>query len=298
MKRDDLYDLAAFSVIAEHRSFTRAAAELGMSQSALSHAIKGLEERLGTRLLARTTRSVSVTEAGETLLRTLRPALDDIATGVAAMNASQGKPAGTVRITATRHAVSSILSPVLPRFFAEHPEITLDILVDDNLIDIVEERLDAGVRFGDIIDKDMIAVRIGADVKMSVVGSPDYFASHPAPQTPRDLSNHACINYRHIKTGGLYAWDFQENGRPFEVRVKGPLIVNNSDVILETALAGQGLTMAYDDVVAAHVEAGRLVRVLEAWCPTFPGYYLYHPSRRQTPPALVTLIESIRYRAP
>ncbi|MEQ1935312.1 MAG: LysR family transcriptional regulator, partial [Fimbriimonadaceae bacterium] len=203
MKREDLYDLAAFAVVAEQGSFTRAAAELAMSQSALSHAIKSLEERLGVRLLSRTTRSVSVTEAGETLLRTLQPALDDIASGVDALGAFQGRPAGTVRLTATRHAVSTAILPVLSDFNAAHPEIKIDILVDDNLIDIVAERLDAGVRFGDIIDKDMIAVRIGPDVKMCVVGSPAYFAEHPAPDTPRDLANHSCINYRHVKTGGL-----------------------------------------------------------------------------------------------
>ena len=221
MKRDDLYDLAAFAVVAEQGSFTRAAAELGMSQSALSHAMKSLEERLGVRLLSRTTRSVSTTEAGETLLRSLRPALEEIASGVDAVGALRGKPSGTVRITATKHAVSSVVMPVLPGFLASHPDIRVDMIVDDNLTDIVAERIDAGIRFGDIVEKDMIAVRIGPDIRMAVVGSPSYFADHPVPRTPRELSGHRCINYRHIRSGGLYAWDFEEKGRPFQVRVDG-----------------------------------------------------------------------------
>src|SRR6266568_1956600 len=259
MKRDDLYDLAAFAVVAEQGSFTRAAAELGMSQSALSHAMKSLEERLGVRLLSRTTRSVSTTEAGETLLRSLRPALEGIASGVDAVGALRGKPSGTVRITATKHAVSSVVMPVLPGFLASHPNIRVDMMVDDNLTDIVADRIDAGIRFGDIVQKDMIAVRIGPDIRMTVVGAPSYFADHPVPRTPRELSGHRCINYRHVRSGGLYAWDFE-------------------------------------DEVAADIEVGRLTRILEQWCPTFPGYYLYHPSRRQSPPALAALIAALRYK--
>jgi DNA-binding transcriptional LysR family regulator len=297
MKRDDLYDLAAFAVVAEHGSFTRAAAELGMSQSALSHALKALEERLGVRLLSRTTRSVSTTEAGETLLRSLRPALDEISSGVNAVGALRGKPSGTVRVTATKHAVSSVVMPVLPRFLASHPDIRLDVIVDDNLTDIVADRIDAGIRFGDIVEKDMIAVRIGPDIRMAVVGAPSYFADHPVPKTPRDLAGHRCINYRHVRTGGLYAWDFEEKGRPFEVRVEGPLVFNNAELTREAALAGQGIAYVYADEVAADVRAGRLKRILERWCPTFPGYYLYHPSRRQTPPALAALIGALRYKA-
>jgi DNA-binding transcriptional LysR family regulator len=297
MKRDDLYDLAAFAVVAEHGSFTRAAAELGMSQSALSHALKALEERLGVRLLSRTTRSVSTTEAGETLLRSLRPALDEISSGVNAVGALRGKPSGTVRVTATKHAVSSVVMPVLPRFLASHPDIRLDIIVDDNLTDIVADRIDAGIRFGDIVEKDMIAVRIGPDIRMAVVGAPSYFADHPVPKTPRDLAGHRCINYRHVRTGGLYAWDFEEKGRPFEVRVEGPLVFNNAELTREAALAGQGIAYVYADEVASDIRAGRLKRILEKWCPTFPGYYLYHPSRRQTPPALAALIGALRYKA-
>ena len=295
MKRDDLYDLAAFAVVAEQGSFTRAAAELGMSQSALSHAIKALEERLGVRLLSRTTRSVSTTEAGETLLRSLRPALEEITLGVAAVGALRGKPSGTVRITATKHAVSSVVMPVLPGFLASRPDIRIDMIVDDNLTNIVADRIDAGIRFGDIVEKDMIAVRIGPDIRMAIVGAPSYFADHPVPRTPRELSGHRCINYRHVKSGGLYAWDFEEKGRPFAVRVDGPLVFNNSDLIREAALAGHGLAHAYEDDVAADIEAGRLIRILAKWCPTVPGYYLYHPSRRQTPPALAALIAALRY---
>jgi DNA-binding transcriptional LysR family regulator len=294
MKRDDLYDLAAFAIVAEQGSFTRAAAELGMSQSALSHAIKSLEQRLGVRLLSRTTRSVSTTEAGETLLRSLRPALEDIASGVDAVGALRGRASGTVRITATKHAVSTVVMPVLPRFLASHPEIRIDMIVDDNLTDIVAERIDAGIRFGDIVEKDMIAVRIGPDIRMAVVGAPSYFADHKVPRTPRELAGHRCINYRHVRSGGLYAWDFEDKGRPFEVRVEGSLVFNNADLIRQAALMGQGLAYVYNDEVAVDIKAGRLTRILEKWCPTFPGYYLYHPSRRQTPPALVALIAALR----
>ncbi len=297
MKRDDLYDLAAFAVVAEQASFTRAAAELGMSQSALSHAIKMLEERLGVRLLARTTRSVSVTDAGETLLRSLRPALDDIAQGVDAIGALRGKPTGTVRITATKHAVSSVVMPAMPQFLAANPDIQIDMIVTNDLIDIVAERIDAGIRFGDIVEKDMIAVRIGPDIRMAVVGAPSYFAEHGAPATPRDLAAHKCINYRHIRTGGIYPWEFVEDGRPFQVRVSGQLTFSNSELLLDGALAGQGLAFVYEDEVLSHIAGGRLARTLEPWCPTFPGYYLYHPSRRQVPPALSALIGALRYRA-
>ncbi|WP_413992639.1 LysR family transcriptional regulator [Labrys okinawensis] len=297
MKRDDLYDLAAFSVVAEHGSFTRAAAELGMSQSALSHAMKALEERLGVRLLSRTTRSVSTTEAGETLLRSLRPALGDIASGIDAIVALRGKPSGTVRITATKHAVSSVVMPVLPSFLASHPDIRVDMIVDDKLNDIVADRIDAGIRFGDIVEKDMVAVRVGPDIRMAVVGAPSYFADHPVPLTPRELSSHRCINYRYVKSGGLYAWDFLEDGRPLQVRVEGPLIFNNSDLIREAALAGHGLAYVREDEVAADIVAGRLTKILEVWSPAFPGYHLYHPSRRLSPPALVALIAALRHKS-
>lgn len=297
MKRDDLYDLAAFAIVAEKASFTRAAAELGMSQSALSHAIKSLEGRMGVRLLSRTTRSVSITDAGEKLLRSLSPALEEIAFAVDAVGELRGKASGSLRITATKHAVSSVVMPVLPNFLAANPDIQLEMIVDDRMIDIVAERIDAGIRFGDLVEKDMIAVRIGPDVRMAVVGAPSYFNDSPALDTPRQLSDHRCINYRLIRSGGLYAWDFQEDGRPFQVRVGGPLVFNNADLIREAALAGQGLAFLYEDDVAADIERGRLVRTLEKWCPTFPGYYLYHPSRRQSPIALAAFIAALRHKA-
>ena len=297
MKRDDLYDLAAFSIVAEQKNFTRAAAELGMSQSALSHAIKSLEARLGVRLLSRTTRSVSATDAGERLLRSLRPALEEIALSVDAVGAMSGTASGTVRVTATAHSIRAAVMPRLSDFFASHPDIRVDMIVDDNLTDIVAERIDAGIRFGDIVEKDMIAVRISPDVPTTVVASPAYFTQHPAPETPRQLSEHRCINYRLLKTGGFYAWDFEEDGRPFQVRVEGPLSFNDSALIRQSALEGHGLAYVYKDEVAVDVAAGRLVPILEAWCPTFPGYYLYHSSRRQTPPALEALIEALRYRS-
>jgi DNA-binding transcriptional LysR family regulator len=296
MKRDDLYDLAAFAVVAEKASFTRAAAELGMSQSALSHAIKSLEERMGVRLLSRTTRSVSVTDAGERLLRSLSPALGEISHAVDAVGAMRGRASGSLRITATKHAVSSVLMPILPSFLEANPDIQLEMIIDDRLMDIVAERIDAGIRFGDIVEKDMIAVRIGPDIRMAVVGAPAYFENSPPLATPRQLSEHRCISYRLIRSGGLYAWEFVEDGRPFQVRVSGPLVFNNTDLIREAALAGQGLAFVYEDDVAADLKAGRLVRTLDKWCPSFPGYYLYHPSRRQSPPALAALIAALRHQ--
>jgi DNA-binding transcriptional LysR family regulator len=298
MKRHDLNDLAAFAVVAEHGSFTRAAAQLGMSQSALSHSMKALEARLGVRLLSRTTRSVSTTEAGETLLRSLRPALETIASGLTAVGAMRDQPSGTVRITATKHAVTAVVMPALPRFLAAYPDVHVGLVVDDALTDIVSSRFDAGIRFGELVEKDMIAVRVGPDLQMTVVGAPSYFADHPPPRTPRDLARHRCINYLNLRSGGRQAWEFEEKGRSFELRVDGPLSFTNGDLILDAALAGQGVAYAYADMVTAHVAAGRLTRVLEKWCPPFPGYYLYHPSRRQTPPALSALIAALRYRAP
>jgi len=298
MKRDDLNDLAAFAVVAEQRSFTRAAAQLGISQSALSHAMRALEARLGVRLLSRTTRSVSTTEAGETLLRSLRPALEDIASGLMAVGAMRDRPSGTLRITATKHAVTAVVMPALPRFLTEYADVHLELVVDDALTDIVTSRFDAGIRFGELVEKDMIAVRVGPELQMVVVGAPSYFADHPPPRTPRELARHRCINYRSVRSGGLLAWDFEEKGRPFQLRVDGPLAFNDGDLILAAALAGHGVAYVYADAVTAHVAAGRLTRVLEKWSPPFPGYYLYHPSRRQTPPALSALIATLRQRAP
>src|SRR5271166_1271371 len=297
MQRGDLDHLLAFLTVGRERSFTRAAAKLGVSQSALSHTIRGLEERLGVRLLTRTTRSVSPTEAGERLLHTLIPRFEEIDAELAALSELREKPAGTIRITATEYSVDAILWPKLARFLGQYPDIKVEIVSDPGLTDIVAQRFDAGVRSGEQVAKDMIAVRIGPDIRMAVVGAPSYFKDHRAPGTPRELSNHRCINYRRIKSGGLYAWDFEEQGRPFQVRVEGPLTFSNSDLVREAALAGQGLAFVYEDEVLADIKAGRLRRTLEKWCPTFPGYYLYHPSRRQTPPALAALIKALRYRS-
>lgn len=296
MNRNDLSDLAAFAVVAEEGSFTRAAARLGMSQSALSHAMKALEDRLGLRLLARTTRSVSTTEAGQRLLRTLRPALDDIAAGLAAVGELREKPAGTIRITTGKHAAVRLLWPVLKRFLADFPEVQVELSIDSSLTDIVASRYDAGVRLGEHVEKDMIAVRIGPDLRAAIVGAPSYFARRPVPCVPQDLAGHDCINYRFTSSSALYVWEFEDNGQPINVRVTGSLVSNDMDVILAAALDGRGLAYIFEDEVAEHIAAGRLVRVLEDWCRPFPGYYLYYPSRRQIPPALVALVDALRYR--
>jgi DNA-binding transcriptional LysR family regulator len=296
MKRDELNDLAAFALVAQLMSFTQAATQLGMSASALSHAMKSLESRLGTRLLARTTRSVRATEAGERLLRALRPALDDIQTGLAALSELREKPSGTLRITTLRQAAHSVLLPMIPEFLADYPEIGLELIIDEGLTDIIAQRYDAGIRHGHKIDKDMIAVRISADIKIAIVASPSYLAKRAIPKHPRELAEHRCINYRYTTSGGMYLWQFAENGRPFQMRVEGNLAFNDGDMILASVLAGQGIAYVFEEMVADHVQDGRLVRVLEPWCPTLPGYYLYHSSRRQTPPALSAWIEALRTR--
>ncbi len=294
MRRNELNELAAFVTIADEASFTRAAAKLGMSASALSHAIKALESRVGVRLLARTTRSVAVTEAGDRLLRSLRPALAEIGTSLAVLATLRDSPAGKLRITAPRHGAFSVLLPVLPAFMAAYPDIRMEITVDDGLTDIVEGRYDAGLRFGEKVARDMIAVRVGPAIRSAVVASPAYFATHPIPVTPHDLARHRCINYRLATAGSLYPWEFEHAGRSLQVKVDGSLIVNDGELILEAALAGQGVAQLLEDQAAGHVEAGRLVRVLADWSWTAPGYYLYYTSRRQTPPALTALIEALR----
>jgi len=297
MKRDELNDLAAFVVVADEMSFTRAASKLGMSPSALSHAMKALEDRLSLRLLARTTRRVSTTEAGERLLRTLRPAFEDINAELTALNGLRDKPAGTVRITTPRHAATSVLCPVLPGFLGAYPEICVEITIDEGLTDIVASRYDAGIRLGEKVAKDMMAVRVGPNIQTAVVGSPAYFADYPILITPQDLAKHRCINYRFATSGGLYPWEFEKDGRSFQVRVDGPLIFNDGDLILAAVLAGQGIAYLYEDQIADLIAEGRLIRVLQEWCPTFSGYYLYHPNRRQTPPALTALVEALQVKS-
>ena len=297
MRQGDFSDLAAFMAVAEAGSFTRAAAKLGLSQSALSQTVRGLEERLGVRLLARTTRSVSPTEAGERLLQGLRPAFAEIDSELAALTALRHSPAGTIRITTFSHAAASVLWPTLVKLLQQYPDVRVEITIDDGLTDIVAGRYDAGIRIGEQIEKDMIAVKIGPEIRMAVVGAPSYFARRPPPQTPRDLRNHDCINYRQTSSQGLYAWEFERQGVPLEVRVSGPMIVNDAGMIVRAAIDGLGLAFVFEDQVAGDIEAGRLIRVLVDWCPPFPGYHLYYPSRRQLTPAFALLVDALRFRS-
>jgi DNA-binding transcriptional LysR family regulator len=289
-------DLLAFVIVAREASFTRAAAQLGVSQSALSHTIRGLETRLGIRLLTRTTRSVSPTDAGQRLLTTLAPRFDEIQAELAALSELRDKPAGTIRISAAEHAADTVLWPKLANFLPDYPDIHVEITVEYGLIDIVAGRYDAGVRLGDQVAKDMIAVRIAPDLRMAIVGSPAYFAKRPAPQTPHDLTAHDCINLRLATHGGLYAWEFEQDGHALNVRVQGQLVFNSSRPMLRAALAGFGLGCVPEDLVREHVAEGRLLRVLEDWAVTFPGYHLYYASRRQSAPALGLLIDALRYK--
>lgn len=296
MARRTLDDLLAFLAVAREGSFTRAAARLGVSQSALSHTIRTLEERLGLRLLTRTTRSVALTEAGERLLTTVGPRLDDIDAELAALTALRDKPAGTIRITTGEHAAHTVLWPALRRLLPRYPDITVEVVIDSALRDIVAERYDAGIRLGESLDRDMIALPIGPNLRMAVVGAPSYFATHPAPQTPQDLTAHTCINLRLQTHGGLYAWEFERDGRALRVRVGGPLVLNSLLAIQRAAVDGFGLAYLMADAVADDVAAGRLVPVLEDWSQPFAGYHLYYPSRRQPTPAFAVLIDALRYR--
>ncbi|MGO4569580.1 LysR family transcriptional regulator [Rhizobium sp. 2YAF20] len=297
MRREELVDLNAFMTVAEEQNFTRAAARLGTSQSALSHTIRRLEARLGVRLLTRTTRNVAPTEAGERLLGTLRPALDSIGTELASLGELRERPAGNIRITTSEHAATTVLWPVLRKLLPGYPEINVEIVTDSSLTDIVSERFDAGVRLGEALAKDMIAVRIGPDLRMAIVGSPAYLADHPAPNTPQDLAAHRCINLRMLSGGGLYAWELEKGERELRVRVDGQLAFNNTNMIMRAALDGFGLGFVMEDHVADDVASGRLVRVLEDWCPPFAGYHLYYPSRRQPSAAFSILVDTLRYRS-
>jgi DNA-binding transcriptional LysR family regulator len=292
----NLNDLQAFRAVATERSFTRAAAQLGVSPSALSQTLRGLEARLGLRLLTRTTRSVAPTEAGERLLRSLGPAFDEIEAALGALAALRDRPSGTIRITAAEHAADTVLWPALERLLPTYPDITVEVQVDNTLADLVSGRFDAGIRMGELVDQDMVAVRIGPDLRMAVVGAPAYFARRPPPRTPQDLTAHACINVRLPTHGGLYAWEFEKEGREVRVRVEGPLVFNVAPPMLRAALAGLGLACVFEDQIQAYLREGRLVRVLSDWCPTFPGYHLYYPSRRQPTPAFSLLVEALRFR--
>jgi DNA-binding transcriptional LysR family regulator len=296
MSRPSIDDILTFLAVAEERSFTRAAARLGVSQSALSHTIRGLEERLGLRLLTRTTRSVSPTEAGERLIRTAGPRLEEIDAELAALTASREKPAGVIRITAGEHSALSVVWPALTGLLPRYPDIKVELVIDYGLTDIVAERYDAGVRLGEQVAKDMIAVRIGPEMRMAVVGSPAYFEKRPKPRKPQDLTVHDCINLRLPTYGGVYAWEFEKRGRALKVRVEGQLVFNNIALRTEAALGGFGVAYLPEDQVRPHLAAGKLVRVLADWCPPFPGYHLYYPSRRQNSPAFALLVEALRYR--
>jgi DNA-binding transcriptional LysR family regulator len=296
MPQESFNDLAAFAIVAKERSFTRAAAKLRISQSALSQTIRGLEERLGLRLLTRTTRSVSLTDAGGRLLQTVAPRFEEIEQELAALSALRAKPAGTIRLTAGEHPALSVLQPALKRFLPDYPDINVEINVDYGLTDIVAEGYDAGVRLGEQVAKDMIAVRIGPDMRMAVVGSPSYFDKHPPPQTPHDLTAHNGINTRLPTYGGLFPWGLEKDGREVKVRGEGQLIFNNLGLRLSSVLDGLGVAYMPEDQVLTQVAEGRLIRVLEDWCPRFPGYHLYYPSRRHSSPALTLLIEKLRYR--
>jgi len=294
MEREDWASLAAFAVVAEERSFTRAAARLGVSPSALSHTLRRLEERLHIQLLARSTRSVSTTEAGERLLARLRPAIEEISGAVEELGRFLDKPSGHVRITASRSAARMVVSPILPAFVQAYPDIVVEIFVDPGLTNIVAQRFDAGIRLGESLEKDVVAVPVTGPLRMAVVGSPKYFASHPAPSAPQDLAQHRCINFRLPSAGTLYKWEFEKARRKMEVGVEGPLVSGDEGIVTDAALSGVGLAYLIEDNVAAQIKSGALKRVLDDWCPPFPGFFLYYPGRRQVSPALAAFIAAIR----
>ena len=296
MQRADATDLVAFLAVARERSFTRAAAQLGVSPSALSHAMRSLEERLGVRLLSRTTRSVTPTEAGERLLRSVGPRFDEMDQEIASLSELREKPAGNIRITADEYAANRVLWPALRQLLPSYPDIHVEIQIDNGLIDIVAERYDAGVRVGDIVAKDMIAVPIGPDMRMAAVAAPAYLDGRTKPKTPQDLTAHVCINIRLPTLGGVYAWEFEKAGRELRVRTEGQLIFSSINQIRQAALDGFGVAYLAEDLVRTDIAEGRLVTLLADWCPPFSGYHLYYPSRRQHTPAFAVLVEALRYR--
>jgi DNA-binding transcriptional LysR family regulator len=294
--RENVNDLIAFLAVARERSFTRAAAKMGISQSALSHTIRLLEARLGIRLLTRTTRAVSVTEAGARLLESIGPHFDEIEAEVEALSELRDKPAGTIRISASDYAIRYVLWPKLRRFLPNYPDIKVELIQDNGLTDIVTERFDAGVRMGEHLAKDMISARISPDVRMAVVGAPSYFADRPKPLHPKDLVGHTCINFRLPTSGGFYQWEFEESGREIKIRVEGQLAFNNSFDVVEATLDGFGLSYMMEEIVRPYIAEGRLVHVLEEYSPYWDPYFLYYPSRRQSSPAFVALVEALRHR--
>ena len=296
MARENLNDLATFVVVAKVRSFTKAAAELGVSPSALSQTIRLLEERLGYRLLTRTTRSVSTTEAGERLLGVVAPRLHEIEAELEVLGELRERPAGSVRITCSEHAAETILWPKLRDGLPDYPDIKVELFIEHSFTDIAAERFDAGVRLGESVEKDMVAVRIGPDGRLVAVGSPSYFERHAPPTVPQDLVAHSCVNLRLATHGGLYTWEFEKDGRPLRVRVEGQLTFNTIRPMVEAALAGYGIAFVPEDSVVEHVRDGRLVQVLDEWCQPFAGFHLYYPSRRQNSSAFQTIVNLLRYR--
>ncbi|MEZ2128687.1 MULTISPECIES: LysR family transcriptional regulator [unclassified Sinorhizobium] len=295
MQRNDLGDLNVFLAVAEERSFTRAAARLGQSQSSLSQTVRRLEERLGMRLLTRTTRSVAPTQAGTQLIETLKPAIADIEARLAILSELRPEPAGTIRLTAELHAAETVLWPAISRLSHRYPDIKVEILIDAALTDIVSDQFDAGVRLGERVAKDMIAIRVGPDLCAAVVGAPSYFAEHGIPQKPHDLMRHRCINMRLPTAGGLYAWEFEKDERELNVRVDGPLIINDERLAIRAAMDGHGLAMVMEDLVENAIANGSLIRVLHDWCGPFQGYHLYYPDRRHPSPAFAALLSELRY---
>ncbi|MBY5841446.1 LysR family transcriptional regulator [Rhizobium leguminosarum] len=289
-------ELVAFLTVARERSFTRAAAKLGVSQSVLSQTVRGLEEKLGLRLLTRTTRSVSPTQAGERLLERVGPRFEEIQFEIAALSEMRERPAGTIRITAGEHPAISVLAPALAQFLPDHPDINVEVIVDYGLTDIVTERYDAGIRLGEQLAKDMIAVRIGPEMCMAAVGAPSYFERHPCPDIPQDLTAHNCINMRLPTHGTIYPWEFEKDGRELRVRVEGQMVFNNIAMRIGAVLDGLGLAYMPEDQVQPYVEDGRLIRVLEDWCQPFSGYHLYYPNRRHASPAFTLFVDALRYR--
>jgi DNA-binding transcriptional LysR family regulator len=293
MDRDDLNVLSAFMAVAEERSFTKAARRLGVSQSALSHAIRGLEEEIEVRLLARTTRSVAPTEAGDELLRALRPALSDVRAALGKLAGMRGRPAGRVRLIVSPLAASSVLGPKLGQFARAYPDVVLDVTTEESRVDLVAGGYDAGIHYGEFIEQDMVAIRVSPDHRPAIVGAPGYFESHPTPKSPRDLVKHRCINFRH-GTDEVYRWEFEKGTQSVTVAVDGPLVVDDVELVLRAALDSVGLAYVGEDRAAPYMESGALVRVLERWCQPFPGFFMYYPSRRQQPAALSVLIEMLR----
>jgi DNA-binding transcriptional LysR family regulator len=294
MAKEDFNSLLWFLVVAEERNFTKAAAKLGIAQSTLSHTIKRLETRMGIRLLTRTTRNVAPTEAGERLRQSLAPRVAEIEAEIAALMAFRDKPAGRIRITLSDHALNSVVWPKLRPVLSHYPDIKLELNIDNGFRNIVEDGFDAGIRLGESIQKDMIAVRIGPDWRLVAVASPHYFATHPMPEHPQDLIEHNCINYRHTPAGGLYAWDFGRDGQELRVRVDGQLTFNTSYAMIDAALNGYGIAYLPDDLVEQYIASGDLVVVLDAWSPIFTGYYIYYPGRHQNLPAFKVIVDALR----